>query len=134
MAEGTTGVRSAGGAEKPLLQHPRHWSARCMGRQGVGAKGHHKSRPGIELRHRRGRASKHLMSWKESDWVRVTHELRTAEGGTCQCMERKRPSDDSPPGDHRERTCQDMERKRPRKGHEVVMAEGRTCQDIGRKR
>jgi len=43
------------------------------------------------------------MSRKESDRVRVTHELRTAEGGTCRCTERKRPSDNSPPGDHRER-------------------------------
>jgi len=103
MAEGTAGIGSAGGAEKPPLQHPRRWSARRMGRQGVGAKGHHKSRPGIELRHRHGRASECSMSRKESDRVRVTHELRTAEGGTCRCTERKRPSDDSPPGDCRER-------------------------------
>ena len=103
MAEGTASIRSASGAEKPLLQHPRSWSTRCMGRQGVGAKGHHESRPGIELRHCHRRVSKCLMSRKESDWVRVTHELRTTEGGTCQCTERKRPSDNSPPRDHRER-------------------------------
>jgi len=30
MAEGTAGIGSAGGAEKPPLQHLRHWSARCM--------------------------------------------------------------------------------------------------------
>jgi len=60
-----------------------------MGRQGVGMKGHHESRPGIELRYRHGRASEHSRSQKESDWVGVTHELRTAEGGTCQCTERK---------------------------------------------
>jgi len=89
MAKGTTSVRSAGGAEKPLLQHPRCWSTRCMGRQGVGAKGHCKLRPSIELRHHHRRASKHSMSQKESVWIRVTHELRTAEGGTCWCMERK---------------------------------------------
>ena len=103
MAEGTASVGSAGGAEKPPLQHPRRWSARHMGRQGVGEKGHHESRPGIELRHRRGRASERSMSRKESDRVRVTHELRTTEGGTCRCTERKRPSDNSPPGDRRER-------------------------------
>jgi len=73
-----------------------------MARQGVDMKGHRKSRPGIEPRHRHGRASKCLMSWKESNRVRVTYKLRTAEGGTCQCTERKRLSDDSPSGDCRE--------------------------------
>jgi len=73
-----------------------------MARQGVDMKGHHESRPGIEPRHCRGRASKCSMSQKESNRVRVTHKLRTTEGGTCQCTERKRPSDDSPSGDCRE--------------------------------
>jgi len=27
--------------------------------------------------------------WKESDQARVTHELRTTDGGTCQDIERK---------------------------------------------
>jgi len=30
--------------------------------------------------------------WKESDQARVTHKLRTTDGGTCQDIERKRPS------------------------------------------
>ena len=47
MAECTASVGSAGGAEKPLLQHPRRWSARRMARQGVRAEGHHKVRLGI---------------------------------------------------------------------------------------
>ena len=67
-----------------------------MARQGVRAEGHCKVRPGIEPRHRNGRTRKRPVSWKESDWVRVTHELRVAEGGTCQDTERKRQSEDSP--------------------------------------
>ena len=66
-------------------------------------KGHCESRPGIEPRHCHRRVSERLISQKESNQVRVTHKLRTAEGKTCQCMERKRLSDDSPSGDHRER-------------------------------
>jgi len=30
--------------------------------------------------------------WKESNQARVTHELRTTDGGTCQDIERKQPS------------------------------------------
>ena len=99
MAECTAGVVSASGAEKPPLRHPRGWSGRRMARQGVRAEGHCKARLalcGIEPRHRNGRARKRPVSWKESDWVRVTHELRVAEGGICQDTERKRQSEDSP--------------------------------------
>ena len=60
-----------------------------MARQGPGAKGHCKARPGMELRHRCRRANECLVSWKESDQVRVTHRLGTAEGGTCQNTEKK---------------------------------------------
>lgn len=60
-----------------------------MARQGVCTEGHCKVRPGIEPRHSNGRASKRPVSWKESDWVRVTHKLRIAEGGTYQDMKRK---------------------------------------------
>ena len=81
MAKGTAGARSASGAEKPLLQHPEHWSARHMAGQGAGTKCRRKVKPGIELRHCRERASKRLMSRKESDRVRATRELRTDLSG-----------------------------------------------------
>ena len=35
MAEGTAGIRSAGKAEKPSLQKPRHWSPGRVARQGL---------------------------------------------------------------------------------------------------
>jgi len=81
MAKGTAGAGSAGGAEKPLLQHPERWSARRIAREGAGAKCRRKAKPGIELRHCRERASKRLMSRKKSDRVRVTRELRTDLSG-----------------------------------------------------
>jgi len=81
MAKGTAGARSAGGAEKPLLQHPERWSARRMAGQGAGAKCCRKAKPGIELRHCHERASKRLMSQKESDQVRATRKLRTDLSG-----------------------------------------------------
>jgi len=39
------------------------------------------TKPGIELRHRHERVSKHLMSQKGSDRVRVTRKLRTNLSG-----------------------------------------------------
>jgi len=63
MAKGTAGTGSAGGAEKPPLQHPRCCSARCMARQGAGMKGCYKAKPGIEPRHCCKRASECSMGW-----------------------------------------------------------------------
>jgi len=71
MAKGTAGVESAGGAEKAATAG---LEALVPGTYG-----------GAGSRH--DRASERLMGRKESDWVRGTDELVTAEGGTCQDAE-----------------------------------------------
>jgi len=71
MAKGTAGVKSAGGAEKAATAGLKALVPRTYG--GAGS--------------RRDRASEHLMGWKESDRVRGTDKLVTAEGGTCQDTE-----------------------------------------------
>jgi len=50
----------------------------------------------------RGQREGFVRTQKDSDQVRHTHKLKTAEGGTCQNMERKQPSKaHSHTGDHR---------------------------------
>ena len=49
---------------------------------------------------------------KEADRPRRTHKLETAEGGTCQDMERNRPTEaHSHPGDGRRRDLSGHEKK-----------------------
>ena len=71
MAKGTTGVESAGGAEKAATAGLKVLVPGTYG--GAGS--------------RHNRASKRLMGQKESDQVRGTDKLVTAEGGTCQDAE-----------------------------------------------
>jgi len=54
MAKGTSSVGSAGGADKPPLQHPRRWGLGHMAEQGrVSVTGHRMARPGIGPTQRR---------------------------------------------------------------------------------
>jgi len=71
MAKGTAGVKSAGGAEKAATAGLEALVPGTYG--GAGS--------------RCDRASECSMGQKESDWVRGTDELVTAEGGTCQDAE-----------------------------------------------
>jgi hypothetical protein len=96
---------------------------------------------------------------KENDQQRGTHQLETAEAGTCQDTKRKRQGEEHSPtrgrsgrdkSGHRKKaaergethqlesaegeTCQDMERKQPRKGHLLPGDHRGTCQDMERKR
>ena len=67
---------------------------------------------------------------KEIDRPRCTHELETADRGTCQDMKRSRPTEaHSLSGDGRG-TCQDTkESDRPRHTHKLGTPDGGTCQD-----
>ena len=95
---------------------------------------------------------------KETDQLRRTHMLETAEGGTCQDMERNGPTmAHSLPGDGRGRDLSGHRKKptdrgalttwrrqreglvrtqkvtdQPRHTHQLEMAEGGTCQDTER--
>ena len=97
---------------------------------------------------------------KEIDQVRGTHKLETAQGKTCQDMERNRPSEGySLPGNGRERNLSGHGKKPTKQGaptswrwqrerlvrtqegtdqkrgtHQLEMAEVRTCQDTERSR
>ena len=72
--------------------------------------------------------------WKEADQARHTHSLETAEGGTCQNMERTRPSEaHSLSGDGRLVRAQ-KETDRVRRTHFLETEEGRACQDKERTR
>ena len=67
---------------------------------------------------------------------RHTHFLETAEGGTCQATETKRPSEEhSLPGWRRERLVRTRrETNKARRTHELDTEEGGTHQDTQRKR
>ena len=56
MAKGAASVKSAGGAEKPLLQDTRCWSLVWMAQLGEQVQ---KPRPGIGLTHHHERVSEH---------------------------------------------------------------------------
>ena len=97
---------------------------------------------------------------KETDRARCTHCLETADGGTCQGMERNRPSEaHSLSGDDRGRNLSEhgkkltergaltswrrqregfirtqKETERARHTHKLKTAQGETCQDMERNR
>ena len=97
---------------------------------------------------------------EDTDRLRRTHQLETAEGGTCQDMQRNRPTEThSLPRDGRGRDLSEHAKKptdrgpltnwrqqreglvrtqketgRPRPTHILEMAEGGTCQDTQRNR
>ena len=71
MAKGTAGVESAGRAEKAAAAGLEALVPGTYG--GAGS--------------RCDRVSERSMGWKESNWVRGTDKLVTAEGGTCQDAE-----------------------------------------------
>jgi hypothetical protein len=77
------------------------------------------------------------MARKKTDRGRCTHFLKMAEIGTCQDMERNRPSmAHSHTGDGRGRDLSGHEKKtdRARHTHSLETAEEGTCQDMERKR
>ena len=74
MAEGTTGVKSAGGAEKATAARLEALEPGAHG--GAGS--------------RRKRVSKHSIGQKGSDWVRGTHEWGPQKE-TCHDAEKRAP-------------------------------------------
>ena len=59
-----------------------------------------------------------VRTWKETGRARHTHQLGTAEEGTCQDMERNPLTEaHSHSGDGRGGTCQDTEKNRPTEAH-----------------
>ena len=81
MAKGADSVKSAGRAEKPLLQDTRCWSLGHMAQLGEQVQ---KVRPGMGtmmgLTHHCKRVSERSLSRKESDLAMGTHELGPTEG------------------------------------------------------
>jgi len=68
MAEGTAGVRSAGGADKATIAAPEVLGPGVYGGAGgAGAKDHRMARPGMGLMHRCKMANERSLSQKECD-------------------------------------------------------------------
>jgi len=62
-AEGTSGVRSAGRADKATIAVPKALGPRAYGRTGgTGLRGHHMARPGMGLAYHYKKVSKHSLS------------------------------------------------------------------------
>ena len=123
MAEGATGVGSAGGADKATVAASKVLGPWAYGRAGgrASAKCHCKARPGIGSTHCCERASKCPLSRKGCE--KGTDELEPAAGGTCQDMEIMRPNEGHLPlKTAEEGTHCDMGRKRSCKGRQCAGA------------
>ena len=78
-----------------------------------------------------------VRTWIETDRPRHTHQLETADGGTCQDTERNWPTEaHSLPGDGRGRELSGHGRKtdRPRRTHFLETEDGGSCQDMEKHR